>query len=236
MARSRNCSCGGSIKIVELLLTHKANVNAQDDSGLTALMRAAGNEYLYIVELLLKHEADITIKDNSGETVLTHACAHHEGEIENYNKNSILALLLAHPSMTAEQITDAYNYRQKTIKDEHLSKIKWSTYHVDKENRDQIIRQCTNIPSPAIIDLIAQYAALYHHVPGYSLLPGVPKKNDPLLIAPRNALAMAEQIYFLSETPLQKVSTKDDELSTKDRSDLNMWQRVCRWIKKQRVA
>lgn len=53
---------------VVLLLSAKADVNAQNNDGMTALHLAASGASESFVELLLAHGADITIKNNEGKT------------------------------------------------------------------------------------------------------------------------------------------------------------------------
>ena len=61
----------GHRQVVELLFEYKVNVNAQDSSGETALMRAVGHPHM--VSLLLKKGADVTLINAAGEDALMHA-------------------------------------------------------------------------------------------------------------------------------------------------------------------
>jgi ankyrin repeat protein len=63
----------GATEIVELLLKHKADVNARDTSGNTPLLRAMSEANLPIAEVLLAHKADVTAIDSEGNTVLARA-------------------------------------------------------------------------------------------------------------------------------------------------------------------
>ncbi len=61
----------GHKDVVELLLKHNADINAQDNNfGHTALMVAASGDYKDIVELLLKYSADINTLSKTGKTAL----------------------------------------------------------------------------------------------------------------------------------------------------------------------
>ena len=78
----------GHKRIVNLLLAHNADPNAQNRYGITPLHVAARNGHGEIIELLLQHNADPNIRDNGGETLLHYAArSGHQG---------IVNLLLAH--------------------------------------------------------------------------------------------------------------------------------------------
>lgn len=57
---------GGVSEIVELLLTHKADVNARDHNGDTPLLRAVREQNQPMVELLLSNQADPSALDAQG--------------------------------------------------------------------------------------------------------------------------------------------------------------------------
>jgi ankyrin repeat protein len=56
--------------IVKLLLEYGADVNLQDENGLTALIHSNNNN---IIELLLKYGADVNLSTNNGKTVFDYA-------------------------------------------------------------------------------------------------------------------------------------------------------------------
>jgi ankyrin repeat protein len=74
-------------KVVESLLSRKADVNAQNTYGDTPLHNAACNQQ-EVVELLVAHNADVRIKNHSGETPLFAAVT--------CSQKTIVAFLLAH--------------------------------------------------------------------------------------------------------------------------------------------
>jgi ankyrin repeat protein len=80
----------GRAKILEMLIAHKANVNAEAKNGMTALMFAAyanveGIEkevyekpnYLRVISILLKNHADVNAKNKKGESALEIATKNH---------------------------------------------------------------------------------------------------------------------------------------------------------------
>ena len=54
--------------IVSSLINSGANINAQNNVGETALIRAAWNGHVSVVSTLINNGADIDIKDKSGKT------------------------------------------------------------------------------------------------------------------------------------------------------------------------
>jgi uncharacterized protein len=62
-----------NVATAKVLLKHNANVNAQNQFGITALMGATANGKVDMVKLLIEAGADVTLRDNSGKTALQHA-------------------------------------------------------------------------------------------------------------------------------------------------------------------
>ena len=60
----------GNPRSVEEAIKNGTNVNAKDNDGWTALMRAAWEDHAEVVEVLLKHGADVNAKNNKGMTAL----------------------------------------------------------------------------------------------------------------------------------------------------------------------
>ena len=65
----------GLISCALRLLEHKADVDAKDEDGATALHRAAWNGHEAVVQLLLEHKADVDAKNNDRRTALYWAAA-----------------------------------------------------------------------------------------------------------------------------------------------------------------
>lgn len=60
----------GHADAAEVLLKNRADVNAKDNKGRTALMMAIRSDHADVAEVLLKNEADVNAKDNDGWTAL----------------------------------------------------------------------------------------------------------------------------------------------------------------------
>jgi ankyrin repeat protein len=71
----RQASWAGVLDIMEWLLNHEADVNAQDHSGYNLLQTAADNGQIQAFQMLLEHNADIHIQNAFGETALHVAAA-----------------------------------------------------------------------------------------------------------------------------------------------------------------
>jgi len=63
----------GHVKVVQMLVAQRSNVNARDSDGKTALIVAAARGYADIVQLLLQRGADINAKDRFENTALRNA-------------------------------------------------------------------------------------------------------------------------------------------------------------------
>ena len=70
----------GDLKTVKNCLYYGADIEAQDNDGLTSLMRASANGHIEIAQLLIDNGANINAKDNDGWTSLMRACFY--GNIE----------------------------------------------------------------------------------------------------------------------------------------------------------
>lgn len=64
-----------------LILQFQANVDATDDYGITALMKAAGHGYQAVVAQLLAHRANVDATNNEGRTALIYATAEGRADI-----------------------------------------------------------------------------------------------------------------------------------------------------------
>ncbi|RVD84286.1 uncharacterized protein DFL_006047 [Arthrobotrys flagrans] len=95
--------------IDRLLNVHKANVNVQDNSGATPLMRCFErlpflNWKSGIIQMLLEHGADPTIRDKEGRTAITHMTMADNWTTANVER-AALELLMQHPG--AKDVLDS---------------------------------------------------------------------------------------------------------------------------------
>lgn len=72
---------GDLAQVKKLVAIKTNNLNAQDQTGATALMLAAINGNLEIVNFLIKAKANLELKSNEGETALTFAVSNDQSEI-----------------------------------------------------------------------------------------------------------------------------------------------------------
>jgi len=68
-------------KLIELLIFEGADVNEQNEMGLTALMMASGLGNNYITRLLLKNKSDMSITDIDGLSALSYTMLHNNNLI-----------------------------------------------------------------------------------------------------------------------------------------------------------
>lgn len=91
-------ACNGFSEIVEFLISPEinANVNAQNDQGLTALMHSVINAYVKTTVLLCKHPSIlIDLSDKNGLTALMYAAKYSDYFLVNNSDNhNLLTLLL----------------------------------------------------------------------------------------------------------------------------------------------
>ena len=65
----------GELGLVKTLLEKGANVNAQDDHGMTALTAASRQGHVAVAQLLVDRDADVDERDSAGETALMYAAS-----------------------------------------------------------------------------------------------------------------------------------------------------------------
>lgn len=65
----------GEMEIINLLDSHKIDIDSRDASGCTPLMHACAGGHVNLAELLIQKGADINLKDNRGRTALFTASA-----------------------------------------------------------------------------------------------------------------------------------------------------------------
>uniref|UniRef100_A0A7S2XDW3 Ankyrin repeat protein n=1 Tax=Lotharella oceanica TaxID=641309 RepID=A0A7S2XDW3_9EUKA len=87
-------AASGDLKVVQYLVDAKANVNAKDNDGQTALIHAARSyqildAYKLVLYLIDEANANVNAKDNSGKTALVHAASIGSGLVVDYLKATI---------------------------------------------------------------------------------------------------------------------------------------------------
>jgi ankyrin repeat protein len=75
------------LEIAEMLINHRANVNARDTDGDTPLHSSVYTENVELARLILKHGADVNAKNGKGETPLDRTA---------YSKNPAAIIKLLH--------------------------------------------------------------------------------------------------------------------------------------------
>jgi ankyrin repeat protein len=91
--------------VAELLVAHRADVNAKDNNGVTPLLVAAHWGHRDVAELLLAHGADVNAKDTDGNTPL-HVAAYYS-DIHSGCK-AVMELLLANKADVHARNNDGY--------------------------------------------------------------------------------------------------------------------------------
>ncbi len=81
-------SARGYVMVIAVLLTNNANMDAQDDLGETALIKAVKESKREIVGYLLDAGADIEISDYSGYTANDHAQRSRDSRIKSMMKKA----------------------------------------------------------------------------------------------------------------------------------------------------
>lgn len=76
------------VQMIEFLLSHGANINAQDSRGQTPLMHAVDRLAPDMVKLLLKHGPDRNIKDENNKTVMEHFNAQNVEILPLWNQST----------------------------------------------------------------------------------------------------------------------------------------------------
>lgn len=69
--------------MVELLLRHKANIEAKENTGKTSLHWAASFNHKAVVEVLLINKADVNPRDKHNETPLKKAAQQGYKDVAN---------------------------------------------------------------------------------------------------------------------------------------------------------
>jgi ankyrin repeat domain-containing protein 50 len=74
----------GDIRLIQLLLAYKADINSLTSNGETALMSAAAYGFLECAKVFVENGADLSIKENGGNTALHYAIGNNHSTIAEY--------------------------------------------------------------------------------------------------------------------------------------------------------
>lgn len=66
-------AAAGKLEVCGLLLQHQADIDAQDERGFTATMRAVSHGYVEVTQLLVQAKASLALADNASCSALTRA-------------------------------------------------------------------------------------------------------------------------------------------------------------------
>lgn len=116
-------SSKGFIDVVELLLSYRAKVDAQDKYGETALMKSISKKHTDVFDHLLKHKPDLNLENCDGWTALMLSC--YKGSKEMVERLLIDGADLDHQNQkgwTAQSISKSY---QQTEIERLLKNPKW---------------------------------------------------------------------------------------------------------------
>ena len=142
----------GHKAIVELLLDHKANLQAMDANGYSPLHLAAQKGFKTVVELLIAHGAEVNAKTRSGSTPL------HEAAANGYK--SVAELLLAHganPNADASSVNSAVSFTPL-----HIAAVSGTPLHIAAVRGDEPMAACAG-------SLVPPWPSVnYAGVPGFA--------------------------------------------------------------------
>ncbi|MBQ7660211.1 MAG: ankyrin repeat domain-containing protein [Alphaproteobacteria bacterium] len=142
-------------KIALILLSNGANINAQDDHGLTPLMYAEMNN-TPLDDLLLKHSANISLMDRWGNTVLDRACqAGNEKFVDSLTEHGVN---INQKEASVALIHAAKNGHLSLVK--KLKEMGADINAQDVEGRTAIIASIDRVePYPEVVDFLIKNGA-----------------------------------------------------------------------------
>lgn len=110
-------AASGKTEISEVLLNEGADVNSQDEEGLTPLIAAAFNNLVEIVEILLRNGADIDAQEEKGWTALyAAALTNSVGAVDILIKNGAEVNIKTNDGETALDIAqELWSHRNDVI-------------------------------------------------------------------------------------------------------------------------
>jgi ankyrin repeat protein len=83
-------TCNGSLESLKFFIDRGANLNYQDNYGISLLMYAACYGHLDILQFLVEKGADTNLLDKYGLTAIHHAAIHNQLEVIKYFHDKIV--------------------------------------------------------------------------------------------------------------------------------------------------
>lgn len=145
----------GHVDIVELLLDHKANIEAMTDKGRTPLLWACGNGQLKTALTLLKRGAAVEARNEFGRTALICACDNGRNECA-----LMLARYGASITYKDKEGRSALDYAKKRGFDQELLSVATSGREITAKSHTP--RHLYFLTAVVLVAVIVVYGKIYY--------------------------------------------------------------------------